>query len=760
MFKYLVRDKIMVNAQSTDVISNIGYSQEIFNKPIGDLDFFKITGLPSYPFSSRYKTAGAIRYKLENEVGGNLAEFYTASSETFIIGEARHPWVVGNKLNIEGCDITYLGKSECPVTEEGMRALTSLLNKKKESELRKSFFSTGSHLFYEKKYKLLKNQYRTRDLLLFRGFSFRYNFLKNGTLIVSLDTHTHYVDSRSLLDEINIKKSTDFLVQELSSREAKLKSSRRKSNGLRFHYILASMPVTIVKVGTRKISEEKLQSPIKYNGNVYSNLPSYLISRYPSAFKEQKLDYDQIVVYDKNGYGYPPQFLHRNIPADSVPDQIKKREMYLASGDESKGWDHRIAALNRWNINKRYYENFGFGQISIGNMSFHFKLSKPTNSGYFDRPKLELSKRKVSSQTELLNSLGNGLYKPPNIKNFCIYYGGNDDLEKKIYEILKEEAYSKYKVVLPDKHYPVPQIVEEVEYFLQEVKKLSGTAGTFLLSIIPPNSDLHDKLINASSRSETPIKSITTDSCYKLLTGKHGNRSILLNALFSIFVRAGAIPWVISSRLNYSGYMFVDVGRSKSEYWTTGCVIKKDGEFKIWPGNQAVGEDLDDANINQVLDFAISNELETESLIYVRDGEISLAELNSINKVLEQRMEIKNFSIVSYKKDVPYRIFRIRDGVIQKSRSGDYLRLTEDSYIVCNSGADFSHQGTPTTKAIDIRHIKGKLNSEWIIQDLFKMCFLNWESPKSPYSDPAPLHMIDDYLKELSRGVHRKRAQF
>lgn len=750
----------MVNSPSNNLISNIGYSQEIFNKPIGDLDFFKITGLPSYPFSSRYKTAGAIRYKLEREVGGNLAEFYKTSSETFIIGEARHPGVVGNKLNIDDCDITYLGKGECPATEEGMRALTSLLNNKKELELRKNFFSTGSHLFYEKKYTLLKNQYRSRDLLLFRGISFRYNFLKNGTLIVSLDTHTHYVDSRSLLDEINIKNSIDFLVQELSSREGKLKSFRRKSNGLRFHYILASIPVNIVKVGTRKISEEKLQSPIKYNGNDYSNLPGYLVNKYPSAFKEQKLDYDQIVVYDKNGYGYPPQFLHRNIPADSVPDKIKNREMYLASGDERKGWDHRIAALNRWNLIKRYYENFGFDQISIGNMSFHFKLSKSINSAYFNRPKLELSRGKISSQTELLNSLRNGFYKPPNIKNFCIYYGGKDGLEKKVYEIFKEEAYSKYKVVLPDKHYPVPQDVEEVENFLQEVKKSSGTVGNFLLSIVPPNSDFHDKLINASSRSETPTKSITTDSCYKLLTGKHGSGGILLNTLFSIFIRAGAIPWVISSRLNYSGYMFVDVGRSKSEYWTTGCIIKKDGEFKIWPGSQIVGEDLDEGNINQVLNFAIHNELETDNLIYVRDGEISLSELNSINKVLEQRKEIKNFSIVSYKKKVPYRIFRIRDGIIQKSRSGDYLKLTEDNYIVCNSGADFSHQGTPTAKATDIRHMKGKLNSEWIIEDLFKMCFLNWGSPKSPYSDPAPLHMIDDYLRELSRGVHRNRPPF
>ena len=750
----------MINVTGYDLISNIGYSQEIFDQPIGDLDFFKITGLPSYPFYSRYKTAGAISKKLKREVGGNLAEFYKSSSETFIIGEAINPGVVGNKLNIDGCDVIYLGKNECPVTEQGMRALTSLLNKKKESELRKNFFSTGSHLFYEKKYKVLKKQYRTRDLLLFRGISFRYNFLKSGTLIVSLDTHTHYVDSRSLLDEINVKKSTDFLVQELSSREAKLKSLRRKSNGLRFHYTLASMPVDIVKVGTRKISEEKLQFPIKYNGNEYSNLPSYLISRYPIPFKEQKLDYDQIVVYDKNGYGYPPQFLHRNIPADSVPDQIKKREMFLASGDERKGWDHRIAALNRWNLIKRYYENFGFGQISIGNISFRFKLNKSINSGHFNIPKLQLSNGRISSQSELLKSLENGFFRTPNIKNFCIYYGGEDDLSKKLYRILKEEAYSKYKIVLPDEYYPVPPNIEEVENSLQEIKKLSGTGVTFLLSIVPPNSDLHDKLINASSRSETPTKSITTDSCFKLLTGKYGSSGILLNTLFSILTRAGGIPWVISSRLNYSGYMFVDVGRYKSEYWTTGCVIKKDGEFKIWPGNQTVGEDLDDANINQVLDFAISNELETDSLIYVRDGEISLAELNSINKVLEQRKEIKNFSIVSYKKDVPYRIFRIRDGVIQKSRSGDYLRLTENNYIVCNSGADFSHQGTPTAKATDIRHLKGKLNSEWIIEDLFKMCFLNWGSPKSPYSDPAPLHVIDDYLKELTRGVQRKRALF
>ena len=206
--------------------------------------------------------------------------------------------------------------------------------------------------------------------------------------------------------------------------------------------------------------------------------------------------------------------------------------------------------------------------------------------------------------------------------------------------------------------------------------------------------------------------------------------------------------------------MFVDVGRSISEFWTTGCVIKKDGEFKIWPGNQIVGEDLDGANINQVLDFAIYNELNPDNLIYVRDGEISLSELNSIYEVVKQRNDIKNLTIVSYKKKVPYRIFRESEGRIQKSRSGDYLRLTEDNYILCNSGTDFSHQGTPTTRAIELRQVKGKLSNEMIIEDLFKMCFLNWGSPKSPYSDPAPLHVIDDYLKELGRGIQRKRLAF
>ena len=52
--------------------------------------------------------------------------------------------------------------------------------------------------------------------------------------------------------------------------------------------------------------------------------------------------------------------------------------------------------------------------------------------------------------------------------------------------------------------------------------------------------------------------------------------------------------------------------------------------------------------------------------------------------------------------------------------------------------------------------IKGDVSKIGILQDLHSLCYLNWSTPNSIFSDPAPLHYIDNLLNDYGKGIMRK----
>ncbi|MCL5732256.1 MAG: hypothetical protein M1285_02550 [Candidatus Thermoplasmatota archaeon] len=749
-----------MNTQS--FITNIATSKVKLDKPVSGLDLFEISGLPLYPPERRYREAGKIRLFLSKKYSVPMAEYYSSEGKVFIIGDLSFSRRKGESEEISNIRAEYAGKCDIEPDDRGKKALIALLNDLQESKLRRTFFSTSRHFFYDKRKVILKGEYKGRDLYLFRGLSFRYDILDDGTVTVALDVHTHYVDSRTLLDDIMERNSSVFIAEELKRKKDELRKSGRNTQGIRFYYELASMTVQITSLSSNFASKVKLKEPIEFNGHTYSDLIGYLEGRYPDKIAKGSIVEEQVTVMDKKGLEYLPQFLHRVIPQSSLPVRVKNKEMYLAEGNDKDGWNHEVAARNRWQLIKRFFYRNGFSRIKLGDLTLDFSLGNTMNANHFAKPRLECKNEVITSQYNLIENLKRGLYDTKKIEKFCIFADKNIDHEfiASFYKTLRNVALDSYNVALPENYYPVPSNVQETENFLSRMKQLNGNVNIFLLSIVKENSGSYANIVNACGRLEIANKSIREESCIKVVKNSRQKNGILLNTLFPIFARSGSVPWIISTRLSYAGYVFVDVGRSLSEYWSFGCVLSKDGLFSIWHGKQMKGEDLDKNSIEESIEFAERNIPQSNTLIYVRDGSIAESEFENFKEIVEQYPNLENVAIVSYMKNVPFRIFRSYNGRISKAFSGDYISMDPSHYIICNSGRDFSRQGTPSTRSLEIINLRGKIDKKSIVEDLYKMCFLNWGSPRSPYSDPAPLHVIDDYLYELSRGIQRHGLPF
>ena len=110
----------------------------------------------------------------------------------------------------------------------------------------------------------------------------------------------------------------------------------------------------------------------------------------------------------------------------------------------------------------------------------------------------------------------------------------------------------------------------------------------------------------------------------------------------------------------------------------------------------------------------------------------------------------------------PYRIFRFENNTIIKPNSGDCIKLDESNYILVNTGSyEYEKsQGTPSTKLITFKQIKGNLNKKKILEDIHSLCYLNWSAPNHIFSDPAPLHFMDNLLNDYGNGIIRKFIPF
>ena len=117
-------------------------------------------------------------------------------------------------------------------------------------------------------------------------------------------------------------------------------------------------------------------------------------------------------------------------------------------------------------------------------------------------------------------------------------------------------------------------------------------------------------------------------------------------------------------------------------------------------------------------------------------------------------------AIVSIKEDVPFRIFRMLGSKVAKPLSGDYYFLDDYNIVLCAAGGEIYEHGTPKPIVAEVIPVRGDIEVGAVVEDIFKLAFLNWGSPGRSYSVPAPVRMAHELASELSSGVRRAGPSF
>ena len=745
-------------SESISISSNVFVANRLFDKPIGDFDAFRVEGIASD--RERFKLLGRAVDELQRRAGRSFCQYTPTKNDNLIVGflPKGHSIVdfdIENKIYVR-----YLGKMELAPTRSSYRALTDLLNKTKARELRRSLWSSGGHTFFPRVGKNLNNfrGYQGSNLIMFRGPFFRYNILSNNKIVMSIDSSTHYVSSIPFLTEIRERHGLEWLKDQIQRQRNQSKYSRKKFAGIHFFYDLAKSDVAIDDIDPRPISKIPLPKPIIEHGIECKTVAEYLKARYEEYSEMSRLDESQPGL-KQGDYTFAPQFLYKTIQLEQIWDKILNDQTFFMDNAPSKFRDDQRPARIRWQKIDEYYNQYGFQYADLGPVQL--KLEGPQEfsiSNHFAPPKLLAGSGEAVTPDLVELTMSKGLFQSPSISTICLYSVADSNVTSQFYDYVRDFARDKYAVRLPADPLPLEKDIQKMSIQLRKYLTQNDPGRVFCLGIIPEASQLHEQFTNACGELRVPSKCVTIPVVEEVCLA--GKRSYLRGIMTSVLARANGIPWILDDKLHYGCYAAVDVGRAQAEHWAMSIVYDQSGKYTVKQGKLIVGEDLDEQSVKICLAEANSYAPNSDSLVYLRDGEVFETEREMFQKAIESFPSYSNVAIVSIKKSVPYRIFRKIGSKIGKPLSGDFYFLDEFNCVLCGAGGDAYKHGTPKPIVAELIPVRGNVDPKLVLEDCFRLCYLNWNNPGKSFSVPAPIRLAHELARELSLGIRRYGAPF
>lgn len=732
-----------------------------FEKPLACFDFFRVEGVPQGLM--RYKQLGKVVGALQKQHKVDFEVYTPRKHEDFVIGHLEHePWVKG--FQVDGMSVEWLGKKDLAIDSSSKRTLVGLLNKSKRRDLRARYWSAGFHTFYPRYFQNLNTFYPGCGLGFFRGPRFRYNITSDGRILLALDTSTHYIKLEAYLSEIRRRGQGDlgWFREEVERRKERYEREGREFRGLHFYYILAENEVLVNEIDERPISQIPLSKPVTIGGNVCRTISEFLKERYKDRRVIQDLDETQPGLAGF-GFTYAPQFLHRTVEHDEIDETILNEQTFHMDTRRGRGKrDRHRPAWKRWGLLQQLLQAH-FTYVNLGSEVVKFKAPlRFAETNHFDKPRLHARPEgKPVSFQELSLALANGPHKDPQIGQVLLYSTLEEEdagLNFQYYGALVEYAKRRFGVTLPDKPNVLDRDLSAVEQYVKRAN-LAGTLGsnTACIAVIPRDWLSWHRFLTLMGSFGIPVQGADVYTVREICASRRAY--VLENLCAALIAKAGGIPWVLYDHLNYECYAAVDVGRSKAANWALTIVFDRNGRFETKRGELIRGEDLEQEAIAYCVQEASHYSKEKKDLVLLRDGTVYPQEEEAFSAAVADS-PFANCSIVSVKKDVPYRIFRELDGQVLKPNSGDYFVLDNRCVVLCSAGADEYEHGMPQPIEIEVLTSKGAMDVLSVARDAFFLTYLNWGSPRQSYSVPAPVRLAHSMASDLAAGVRRAGEPF
>ncbi len=534
----------------------------------------------------------------------------------------------------------------------------------------------------------------------FEGFNIVYKILSNRKIVMSLDISNKFFNSKSLMEEFkDNSKRNEFITNLGKLGKVTLFYELNHGRIINADKLSAKKPLDIL------IDNQNL---IDYIKSTNSNL--------------KNIDNEQYVLESK-GYNYLSQFLHNVYDIKTIKNKVM------------------LTPSQRYNKIGSIIKNYNLDKIGVDNDTISFNEMELDQSNIpLKKPEL-LFNNKVGKKSQILENLKSGFCSTKYIKNLYIYSDLDNRETNLLYNKFAHFSSDNYRYVLPVTYNNLENTPNELRNQLQKINPDENA-----VIVITHKEAIYKQFAN----TKLVFKALYPENAKKML--KYNSRSMIDNFLLSLYARLNCKPWLLKE-LNYNNYVFSDVSRGVAKYMAYTLIRDKNSNMEIIRGQPQKGESLSEDNLGFIFDtFTMENR---RSVIYVRDGSISKSEFEMIkNKYIDN---FDNIVVMEYQKTVNYRLFSKKDNEITKPKNGTCIGLDENNYVMVTTGYDEykNLRGTPTTKSIKITILKGSYNRNKILADLFSMCFLNWVSPLNNFSDPAPIHYMDNLLNDMGKTINR-----
>lgn len=647
-------------------------------------------------------------------------------------------------------------------------------------------------------HKVPDKTFKSSDIDLFRGFTFRFVLLQDGKIGICVDISSKYVSRYPL--PANISRN-DF----------------RKYKGLNCLYEYGDSWYEIKIEGLNDLKANEV--PLPDDTSLFEDVHRKAGSRKSPNLLSLPRDCSVLTYYTSRGD-------QRNVPSGLCRLTYRTEHPHVSAFHSKTIKPPHIRRREIQTIVNTYFRNLKFGSTEI------ILSDKPitVNTRRFEIPDLEFGNGKVlsvrgtpnsiptslenfgSKKKELIYSDYAGLFvKKPFDRQYCILPNSiYDSFGKKFMEDIKNEIHELFSSDEGIVYSPIPiyydDSVQKSVYnlgreIISAVEESNAKPGYGLVMVpkvkskIPSQEDELANLIMRELRERDIYVSIihTTvpTNSYEYGRLEDGSESWKLvgdfkqQGLFKGYVRNVVLnkilllnsfwPFILKTPLNADLTIGIDVKNNVAGF----ILIYKTGEeikFRSSESDQKeqLSKDHTRSKMLEILredkEMLLSKNI--KNVVIHRQGKLFPKEMVGIDEALNilaaekliQRNYQSSFVELRMTSRVPVRLFRVESMPgSQGERTynpiiGTYYPLSENEAFICNTGPPFIHKGT--TKPLHIVKISGKMPLEHILEDIFYLSNLTWTKVDDCSRDPLSIKMADIRLREIAGEYDKDSLEF
>ena len=619
------------------------------------------------------------------------------------------------------------------------------------------FWGITYNRYYRLTEDILENKFR-----IFRGIFFRIDVLSDGSINLTLDPITR-VASYDNLHEIASRWGYEKAKKLLKNRYAIALIVRKNSLCRALYKItnfrpdLSAGESKVIDIGGEKytireyyITYRKMPEIVKY---ISDNAP--LLEIIPPGSKKP--------IY------LASSLAHLNLRTSDLTRGEKKlleSEIYLTPARRMILTKSFLTSLNP--LQHPFYSELGTFKFRETPLTFR----KNRNANILPPLLLKFKKRKITITLDnYVNYFKNSIRKfgvakdialPQGLK-IAIVYPENymtDNEARNFYDDVRHIALKYFKKKLPKYHFlwgyrdDASLVIRNYERFKNKVLAILGILRS-------KDDDLYFLFKDAFKDKPSQMATIKLVRSKEKLEKKdiHKYWNAIINLVSGLLGKLGLRPWLLGDKLDADFYIGLDVAPNKVAVFTLmdrfGNYL---GETWITVDRLKVSEnDVSESLQRLLVKYALASKNGKKlSLVFMKDGDVYQSEragiLNFIDKIKDKEIL---YAIVSVKKNVPYRIYKLINQREEFPDIGSYIILDNKYAILASTGHPILKR---LAKPILIEYITSG-TKEWYsvkkaIKDVYALSYMHWASLTQKIKLPAPIKYADDFSTYTSRGIH------